>query len=124
MQQITDLIMDEELGGAPFVILRSFYRQSGGEKALTHEDCYETFGIVHPASPAELELVPEEYRHLPAILIHSPVQLSLGVRQSETEFSGPDRIVYQHSLYLLILVRDWTHFGFCRGIAVLQREET
>lgn len=122
MPQLTDAITSEELGGAPFVILRSFFRQEGGEKALVHEDTYETFGTVHPAPPKELELLPEEYRSQQVLLIHSPVQLSLGLRLSATEFSTPDRILFHHQMYLVISVRDWSAFGFFRALAVLQKE--
>ena len=72
MQQVTAAITDEELGGAPFVIFRSFYRSSGGEKILTHEDRYETYGTVHPAKLEDLQLLPEEYRNETVIHIHSP----------------------------------------------------
>ena len=122
MLQVTSVITDEELGGAPFVILRSFFRQSRGEKTFLREDRYETFGTVHPASLEELQLLPGEYQHETVLNIHSPVPLSLGGRQDDLTFTDPDRILYRYQSYLVVSVRDWSPFGFCRALAVLLKE--
>ena len=122
MQQVTAAITDEELGGAPFTVIRSFYRPSGGGKVLTHEERYETYGTIHPAKLEDLQLLPEEYRHETVIHIHSPVALSMGAHMDSGEFSAPDRILCHRREYRVISVRDWSAFGFCRALAVLQKD--
>ena len=122
MQQLTAAITDEELGGAPFVIVRSVYRQSQGEKEHIRDDRYETYGTVHPAKLSDLELLPEEYRHETVLIFHSPVSLSLGIRFDDMTFTAPDRILYRFRTYLVISVRDWSSFGFCKALAVLRKE--
>ena len=123
MRTLDSVITDEELGAVPFVVIRRTWRQSQGEKELIDETQYETVGTVHPASPEELQLLPEEYRSEQILIFHSPVPISLGGPLTETTFTAPDRILYRFRQYLAVSVRDWTAFGFCRALAVLQREE-
>ena len=121
MPDFTSILSDPQLGGASFSICRAFYRLSQGEKELLREETYETYGTVHPARMEEIQLLPEEYRSSPILLIHSPVQLSTGRRLDDTTFTAPDRIIYHLQTWLVISVRDWTPFGFCRAYAVLQK---
>ena len=122
MHDLTSVLSDPELGGASFSVRRAFYRLSEGEKELLREETYETYGTVHPARMEEIQLLPEEYRSSTVLLIHSPVQLSTGRRLDDTTFTAPDRIIYNLQTWLVISVRDWNPFGFCRAYAVLQKE--
>jgi len=122
MLHLASILSDPELVGASFSVHRAFYRLSEGEKELLREEIYETFGTVHPARMEEIQLLPVEYRSSPILLIHSPVQLSTGRRLDDTTFTAPDRILYNFQTWLVISVRDWTPFGFCRAYAVLQKE--
>ena len=122
MISILDAITDQELGAAPFVILRTVYRKSEGESVLLREDRYETAGSVHPAKLADLQLLPEEYRFETVLIFHSPVPLSLGAALTDLHYAAPDRILYDGRTYQVISVRDWSAFGFCKALAVLQKE--
>ena len=124
MLNLTPVITDPELGAAPFSVLRSFYRQSAGEKVFDHLEEYETFGSVHPAKMEELQLLPEEYRSKQVLVFHSPVPLSLGIKLTDTTFTAPDRILYQFVHWQVISVRDWSSFGFCKAYAVRVKGET
>ena len=124
MLTLTQTITDPELGAAPFTVLRSFYRQSAGEKIFDHLEEYETFGSVHPAKMEDLQLLPEEYRSEQVLVFHSPVPLSLGSQLTDTTFTAPDRILYQFVHWLVISVRDWSSFGFCKAYAVRIKGET
>ena len=73
-------------------------------------------------SDVVLELLPEEYRHETVLIFHSPVSLSLGVRLDDMTFTAPDRILFRFQTYLVISVRDWSSFGFCKALAVLRKE--
>ncbi len=58
MKQMTEIIMDEEMGAAPFIIYREHREIVDGE---TEEDGVEeivTSGVVHPTREAELEMGP------------------------------------------------------------------
>lgn len=123
MISLLSAITDPELGGAPFVIIRSMYGLSQGEKVLLSEDRYETFGAVHPAKMEDLQLLPEEYRHSQVLLFHSPVSLQLGGRIDDEKFYAPDWILFNFQSFLVISVSDWSSLGFCKAYAVLQRGE-
>ena len=62
MLLLTDIIQDEEMGAAPFVILRDHYVFSEGEPFLESTESFETSGVVQPTRDSDLTLVPEEYR--------------------------------------------------------------
>ena len=122
MIQITDAITDSDLGGTPFTVVRRTYRKSGGEAVPEREDRYETFGTVHPAKLSDLQLLPEEYRNETVLHIHSPVSLSLGGPLDDLHFTAPDLVICRLCTYLVISVRSWMDFGFCRAFAVLRKE--
>ena len=120
---LTPVIMDEELGAAPFVIIRRTWRKETGHPVLMSEDRIETRGTIHPASMKDLSLLPEEYHFQSVLHIHSPVRLSLGETLDDLTFMTPDLIEYGDRHYMVFSIRDWLPFGFCRAYAVLQKEE-
>ena len=118
MLQMTDIILDEEMGAVPFVIYREHREIVDGE---TEEDGVEeivTSGVVHPTREAELEMVPEEYRYETLCSFYSPVGFSLGSRDGDTRYTAPDRIHYEGKEYRVIAVKNWQRFGFSKAIAV------
>ena len=118
MLQMTDIILDEEMGAAPFVIYREHREIVDGE---TEEDGIEeivTSGVVHPTREAELEIVPQEYRRETLCSFYSPVGFSLGSREGDTRYTAPDRIHYDGKDYLAVAVKNWQRFGFSKAIAV------
>ncbi len=118
MQLLSDIITDEELGAAPFVIRRRHYVLSAGEAVLTDTKDIPTFGTVHPTADADLTLVPEEYRSEVLRTFYAPVPFSLGVRADPASFTAPDQILYADRTFLVIAVKDWSAFGFSKAIAV------
>ena len=84
MLLLTDIIQDEEMGAAPFVILRDHYIFSEGEPVLESTESFETSGVVQPTRDSDLSLVPEEYRTETLLTFYSPVRFSLGSRPDPT----------------------------------------
>ena len=118
MQLLADIITDEELGAAPFVIRRRHYTLSTGEAVLTDTKEIPASGTVHPTADADLTLVPEEYRSAILRTFYAPVPFSLGVRADPASFTAPDQILYADRTFLVIAVKDWSAFGFSKAIAV------
>ena len=118
MLLLSDIISDEELGAAPFVIRRRHYTLSSGEAILSSTEEIQTSGAVHPAADTDLTLVPEEYRSETLRTFYAPVPFSLGVRKDPASFIAPDQILYGGKTFLVIAVRDWSAFGFSKAIAV------
>ena len=118
MLLLTDIIQDEEMGSAPFVILRDHYVFSEGEPVLESAEAIETSGVVQPTRDSDLSLVPEEYRSETLLTFYSPVRFSLGSRPDPTHSVAPDRILYADRSFLVVSVKDWLNHGFSRAIAV------
>ena len=115
---LTDIIQDEEMGAAPFVILRDHYIFSEGEPVLESTESFETSGVVQPTRDSDLSLVPEEYRTETLLTFYSPVRFSLGSRPDPTRSVAPDRIRYADRSFLVVSVKDWLNHGFSRAIAI------
>ena len=118
MLLLTDIIQDEEMGAAPFVILRDHYVFSEGEPVLESTETFEISGVVQPTRDSDLSLVPEEYRTETLLTFYSPVRFSLGSRSDATHTIAPDRIRYADRSFLVVSVKDWLNHGFSRAIAV------
>ena len=118
MLLLTDIIQDEEMGAAPFVILRDHYVFSEGEPILESTETIETSGVVQPTRDSDLSLVPEEYRTETLLTFYSPVRFSLGSRPDPTHSVAPDRIRYADRSFLVVSVKEWLNHGFSRAIAV------
>ena len=118
MLLLTDIIQDEEMGAAPFVILREHYVFSEGEPVLESTEAIETSGVVQPTRESDLSLVPEEYRSETLLTFYSPVRFSLGSRPDPTHSVAPDRIRYADRSFLVVSVKDWLNHGFSRAIAI------
>ena len=118
MLLLTDIIQDEEMGAAPFVILRDHFVYENGEPVLESTETIQTSGVVQPTKDVDLTLVPEEYRKETLLTFYSPEPFSLGVRTDATHSVTPDRIQYADRFFLVIAVKDWSSFGFSRAIAV------
>ncbi len=111
------LLSDPDLGGGAFTILRKTWTRENGMPVMTDLETVHAAGILHPATPDSLSLLPEEYRHEPLFLIHSTEPLSLG--ESDGEFwTGPDEIFWQDRLYRVVQLRDWQSFGFWKAWAI------
>ena len=118
MHLLTDIIQDEEMGAAPFVILRDHYVFTEGEPVLESTESFETSGVVQPTRDSDLSLVPEEYRTETLLTFYSPVRFSLGSRPDPTYSVAPDRIRYADRSFLVVSVKDWLNHGFSRAIAI------
>ena len=112
-----DVLLDPEMGAAGFSILRKTWTRESGVPVLVDLEEVFTWGTVHPADPAVLELLPEESRHDPVVLVHSTEPLSLGEADGEY-WTSPDEILWEGRSYRVFKVRSWQAFGFWKGWAV------
>ena len=112
-----EILSDPDLGAGTFSILRRTWTQECGVPRTTGVEEIFAFGTVHPALPAQLELLPEEYRHEPVVLIHSTEPLSLGEEQGDS-WTAPDEIRCGEAVYRVFQVRPWQAYGFWKAWAV------
>ena len=113
---VTDAIMDPELGMTSFSVSRIVYtRTPSGTTAQTASA--SVLGTIHPAAAEELQLLPEEERSETAIVIHTDFALSTGEDRGKT-FTAPDRVAWNGNTYRVVSVRDWSMFGCFKASAV------
>lgn len=113
----TFLFSDPALGGTAFTVTRKLFRPVNGVNTFQSSSATSAAGCVHPASPEDLTLIPEEVRRRETIVLYSAVPLSLG-SDGSPDASAPDEITWNGKTYRLIRVKDWSPMGFCQGWAV------
>ena len=111
------IFTDADLGAAEFSIVRKTWTVESGVPELIDLEEIFACGIIHPADPARLDLLPEESRHDPIVLIHSTEPLSLGERADDS-WTSPDEILCQGHAYRVLQVREWQSHGFWKAWAV------
>lgn len=114
---IDPVFTDPELGTVEFSIVRRTWFLDGGVPRMTNIEEIFACGILHPADPTRLDLLPEERRHDPIVLIHSTEPLSLGEQDGDT-WTSPDEIHFRNKTYRVFQIRPWQAFGFWKAWAV------
>ena len=113
---ITNAIMDSELGRSAFTVERLTYTRTA-EGTTSRSVTHQAMGCVHPGTPEMIQLLPEEERHEEFIAIYTDFALSLGVDHGST-YTGPDRIYWNGETWRVVRVRDWAMFGYYQAFAV------
>ena len=113
---ITNAIMDQELGRSAFTVERLTYTRAA-EGTTSRSVTHQAMGCVHPGTPEMIQLLPEEERHEEFIAIYTDFALSLGSDHGPT-YTGPDRIHWNGELWRVVRVRDWAMFGYYQALAV------
>ena len=115
--RIENLLSDPDLGAVEFSVVRKTWTTEDGVPVMTDLEEIFTHGILHPADPARLDLLPEESRHEPIVLIHSAEPLSLGQQEGDA-WTAPDEIHCGGRVFRVFQVRPWQAFGFWKAWAV------
>ena len=117
---VTDAILDPELGMTAFSVTRPVYTRTPA--GVTEQEAVSSaLGTIHPAAAEELQLLPEEERSETAVVIHTDFALSTGEDRGK-RYTGPDRIAWRGNTYRVVSVRDWSAFGYYKAIAILLHE--
>ena len=111
------LFYDPDMEGVEFSIVRKTWITEDGAPRLADTEEIFAAGILHPADPTKMDLLPEESRHAPILLIHSTEPLSLGEERGDS-WTGPDEIHWEGRVYRVFQVRPWECYGFWKGWAV------
>ena len=121
MIDISSALLDPELGFLSFTVRRLTYRLSRGTTTVTHTD-YPAEGCIHPGTPEMVQLLPEEERQKKLIVIYTSFPLSMGNNPGGVTWNAADRILYGDKVWKLVRLRDWAHFGYYQGLAMLKDE--
>ena len=113
---ITNAIMDSELGRSAFTVERLTYTRTA-EGTTSRSVTHQAMGCVHPGTPEMIQLLPEEERHEEFIAIYTDFALLLGSDHGST-YTGPDRVHWNNETWRVVRVRDWAMFGYYQALAV------
>lgn len=83
---------------------------SGNHTADGFRESYineEVIGIIVPASAGDLQVLPEEQRHLPTIAVYTEHGLEIG-----------DLVIFSHEEYKVMSHQNWELYGYHNNIAV------
>ena len=122
MIDVSEVLLDPELGATGFTIIRTRYRRNKGE-ILPEVVRIPTAGVIHPGTPEMMELLPAEERTEELIAVYTSSMLTTGVNDGGAEFAAPDRIEYRGKQWRIVRVRDWSAFNYYQALAVLINEE-
>ena len=114
-------LMDPELGFTAFTVQRTSYRRESGA-SVPSVQTMPASGCVHPGTPEQLQLLPEEDRHEEFIAVYTDFPLSLGTNDGGETYSAPDRILWKGESWRLASLRDWSPFGYVQALAVKLHE--
>ena len=91
-----------------------------GDDYRTIESRHDAVGSIQPATPKELERLPEEDRDKETVSIHTAFPLRTGGRDT----ARPDRITRTKdgAAYLVASVEPWGHLG-CEFVKALAQRE-
>ena len=118
---LTPVLMDPELGFTAFTVQRTSYRRESGA-SVPSVQTLPASGCIHPGTPEQLQLLPEEDRHEEFIAVYTDFPLSLGTNEGGETYSAPDRILWQDESWRLVTLRDWSPFGYVQALAVKLHE--
>ena len=121
MISLSPALMDPELGFTAFTVQRTEYRRQGGA-SVPSVQTLPASGCIHPGTPEQLQLLPEEDRHEEFIAVYTDFTLSTGENGGGATYTGADRILWNGATWRVVKVRDWAQFGYYQGLAVKVRE--
>ena len=117
MQSLIPALTDPDLGFTAFSVQRITYRRQNGT-SVPSVQTLPASGCIHPGTPEMVRLLPEEDRHEEFIVIYTDFALSLGENDGGSEYTAPDRILWNRETWRVVKVRDWMIFGYVQGYAV------
>ena len=118
---ITNAIMDQELGRSAFTVERLTYTRSA-LGTTSRSRTYSALGCVHPGTPEMIQLLPEEDRREEFIAVYTGFPLRLGENDGGAVYTVPDRILWNGETWRVVKVRSWEMFGYYQGLAVKMHE--
>ena len=121
--QVTDAILDPELGCTAFTVERITYTRSR-TGTTSRTETAQAMGCIHPGTPEMLQLLSEEEKAEEFIAIYTDYPLSTGTPEASgaSSFTGPDRIRWNGRTWRVVKVRDWNAFGYYQAYAVMMHE--
>jgi hypothetical protein len=112
---LSDIVTDADLGGGPITVIRTTRMvTNAGTVQTAPGQLLGVFGVMVPASPRDLQRLPEVDRVSASISLYTNVKLSVGSANLE-----PDVIYCEGDPYLVKSVMPYGAYGFWSAIATM-----
>lgn len=112
LPDVTELLIDPDLGAQTFFVKRRKGKWSGGRLAVSDEEALSFIGIIQPPSSEQLAFFPEGERREGRIVIYTQSLLHL----TEGEDISDD-VIWSGESYKVVAIDRWTDYGFCAAYA-------
>lgn len=98
----------------PFAVIRRTERVDERGRADYAQERFDALGSIQPATPKELERLPEGDRHKETVAVFTATALRAGDEETGT---APDWLERHGALYEVTSLDNWTTEGFCHALA-------
>lgn len=113
MIDVSDIVLDADMGGFSFDVIRR-ERAVGANGMAALQPAYNVIqgirttarGVIVSGNVRELERDPEGARQVSTLSVHTPFRLTSGTDQYEA-----DIVWWQNRSYTVVLVNDYSHYG-------------
>lgn len=108
---LADVLDDPELM-TPFEVTRATQGVDTKGRTQLVQQNFDAAGEICPATPEQLERLPEADRSTETIAILTGMQLTAG-----SDTLAPDTVTWRGGTYKVVSVQDWSGFGFYEVLA-------
>lgn len=108
------LLMTDPAFARPFTVIRRTESVDEHGRASYAEERLDAVGVIQPATPKELERLPEGDRHKATVAVFTAFPLRAG---DEAAGTAPDWLEWQGALYEVIGLDDWSAEDFYHALA-------
>ena len=102
---VTELFSDPELA-SPITVTRRVQSIDGHGRAVNTETVYRIVGVIQPARPRQLAMLPDMTRTAGAVEVWCAFDLTEG-----QQTTAPDEITWLDQVYTVVNVQGWRNMG-------------
>lgn len=112
-KDLSKLMTDPDFA-RPLTVVRRTESVDEHGRASFAEERLDAVGVIQPATPKELERLPEGDRHKATVAVFTAFPLRAG---DEAAGIAPDWLEWQGARYEVASLDDWSAEGFCHALA-------
>lgn len=120
---VTEILDDPEIGGGQkFTVFRR-KATNGIDGVMKKTEIFQHTGNVQPASPDDLQLLSEEERSSPTIVIRSTFMFQMGENTgANATYTEPDEVQAMGHVWKISRLDPWNAWGFTTAWFTLRKD--
>lgn len=112
LPDVTELLVDPDLGAQEFTVRRRKGRWYRGELVADKDETFTAIGIIQPPSSEDLQFFPEGERRRGMVAIYTQTMLHMTEGKDVS-----DDITWNNEAYKIVRVDRWDDYGYCVAYA-------